>query len=152
MRLLKQRPPKCFSYYYINLTIIFFVNSISSESLSKQVDTGKQQLWSCRANKQIVIVDSGSKSTDIVGNPSLPAMVLKDAIYKVEIRMEIFNFVVFLFLLCFIIVSLILLVICHMNHSYWMVAINDGTKLTLHTAQERQPERYGCLFMVTLLL
>jgi len=47
------------------------------------MDVRRQQLWSCRANKQIVIVDSDSKSADIAGKPSLPAMILKDAIYKV---------------------------------------------------------------------
>lgn len=55
------------------------------------MDTKQQQLWSSRANKLIVMVDSESKSTDAAGNTSLPVMILKDAIYKVGL--EIFKFV-----------------------------------------------------------
>ena len=65
---------------YVHFIII---NSISSDSLSKLMDQGRQKLWSGRADKLIVLVDSESKSLDTAGKTSLPVMILKDAIYKV---------------------------------------------------------------------
>ena len=65
------------------LNTLLHCNSISSASLSKHMDAGQQKLWSCRADKLIVLVDSESKSVDITGKISLPVIILKDAIYKV---------------------------------------------------------------------
>ena len=62
---------------------VHLINSISSDSLSKLMDAERQKLWSDRANKLIVLVDSESKSVDTAGKTSLPVMILKDAIYKV---------------------------------------------------------------------
>ena len=60
-----------------------FINSITSNSLSKLMDAGRQKLWVDRADKLIVLVDSESKSVDTAGRTSLPVMILKDTIYKV---------------------------------------------------------------------
>lgn len=59
------------------------------------MDTGRQKLWSCRANKLIVLVDSESKSADAAGKTSLPVIILKDIIYKVG--MEFLNLQCFIY-------------------------------------------------------
>lgn len=96
------------------------------------MDASQQQLWGCRASKQIIIVDSDTKSVDAAKKITLPMMILKDAIYKVSLR--VFKFTGVLFMCFYIFVSLILAVIYHMSHSYWMVDICDGIRLTPRTA------------------
>ena len=67
-------------YIIVHVLLIY---SITSDSLSKLMDAGRQKLWTDRADKLIVLVDSESKSVDISGKTSLPVMIPKDAIYKV---------------------------------------------------------------------
>ena len=71
--------------YLVNVShaTLLHCTSISSDSLSKHMDTGQQKLWSSRADKLIVLVDSESKSVDTAGKTSLPVIILKDTIYKV---------------------------------------------------------------------
>ena len=78
---------------------LMYYDSVSSDSLSEHMDTGGQKLWSCRANKQIVLVDSESKSTDAADKTSLPVIILKDAIYKVETKFFKFTVIHVLLLL-----------------------------------------------------
>lgn len=62
------------------------------------MDDERRKLWSSRADKQIVVVDSESKAKDAANKTSLPVMILKDAIYKVG--MMFLNLQCFYFCYC----------------------------------------------------